>query len=308
MAGVVSVGLALGSIVTGCGSTRLGGLEVATVVASTGSTASTPSVPQGTDVDVEITISNVSQNSISGVTVRVAVPAGFTYLGTVTTAVNGNSERSADIAPTTKEATLTWGAWTMGPRGSGSKSQVLITAELAATGAPATAQVSPEVFATGFVNTLSGTPLSLTISPAPSLNLQLRVSPAAVAAGERVTYQVVVTNTGSGEAPNTSVGITLPDEFDYASSSGTSGNASLGGASFPTVGTEVPVWSGIDVPGAGSAGPGILSMSFTVEVLPTVPHGIYTCSASLVASTGSQTQDFIQHNYTALAPVQVTGA
>jgi uncharacterized repeat protein (TIGR01451 family) len=293
VAGIVSVGLALGSIVTGCGSTRLGGLEVATVVASTGSTASTPSVPQGTDVDVEITISNVSQNSISGVTVRVAVPAGFTYLGTVTTAVNGNSERSADIAPTTKDATLTWGAW---------------TAELAATGAPATAQFSPEVFATGFVNTLSGTPLSLTISPAPSLNVQLRVSPAAVAAGERVTYQVVVTNTGSGEAPNTSVGITLPDEFDYASSSGTSGNASLGGASFPTVGTEVPIWSGIDVPGAGSAGPGILSMSFTVEVLPTVPHGIYTCSASLVASTGSQTQDFIQHNYTALAPVQVTGA
>jgi uncharacterized repeat protein (TIGR01451 family) len=276
-------------------------------VVSNGSTASTPSVPQGTDVDLKITISNVSQNSVGGVTARVTVPTGFTYLNTVSTSTNGNSERSADIAPKTKQSTLTWGAWAMGPRASSSKSQVLITAELEATGAPATVQFAPDVFATGFVNTLSGTPLGLTISPAPSLNLQLRASPTAVAPGDRLTYEVVVTNTGSGQAPDTSIGVTLPDDFDYVGAAGSSGNASLGNATYPNTGTEIPIWSGIDVPGAGSSGPGTLSISFTVAVLAIVPHGTYTSSASLVAGTGSQTQSYIQQNYTALASVQVSG-
>ena len=279
-----------------------------TQVVSNGSTSSTPTVPQGTEVDVKITISNVSQNSVGGVTVRVTVPNGFTYLNTVTTSTNGNSERSADVAPKSKQATLTWGAWAMGPRASSSKSQVLITAQMKATGTPANVQFSPEVFATGFVNTLSGTPLALTISPAPALNVQLRASPTAVPAGDRLTYEVVVTNTGSGEAPDTSVGVTLPDDFDYVGAAGSSGNASLEYATFPNIGTELPIWSGVDVPGAGSSGPGILSLNFTVEVLPLVPVGTYTCSASLVASTGSQTQNYIQQNYTALAAVQVTGA
>jgi len=277
-------------------------------VVSNGSSATTPTVPQGTEVDVQITISNVGGSSVGGVTVRVSVPAGFTYLDTVSTSTNGNSERSADIAPTSKAATLTWGAWEMGPGASSSKSQVEITAALEATGTPANVQFSPVIFATGFVNTLSGAPLGLTISPAPSLNFQLRASPSAVVAGERLTYQLIVTNTGSGQALNTSLGVTLPGDFDYVAAAGSSGNASLGNATFPNAGTEIPTWSDINVPGAGSAGPGILSLSFTVEVLAIVPQGIYTSSATLVASTGSQTQNYIQQNYTALASVQVTGA
>jgi len=292
--------------VTACGSNRLGGLEVATQVVSQGATASTPTVPQGTNVELKITLSNVSQSSVGGVTVRVAVPAGFSYLDTVSTSTSGNSERSADVAPKTKESTLIWGAWEMGPGATSSKSQVFITVALRATGTPANVQFSPQIFAAGYINTLSGTPLALTISPAPALNVQLRASPTTVAAGQRLTYEVVITNTGSGEAPDTSVGVTLPDDFDYVGAAGSSGNASVANATFPNTGTEIPVWSGIDVPGASSSGPGILSLSFIVEVLPIDPRGIYSCSATLVASTGSQTQNYIQQDYTALAPVQVT--
>jgi len=303
---LATLAVGLGSVLSACGTTRLGGLEVTSRVVSNGSAADTTSVPQGTEVDVQITVTNVSGNSIDGVTVRVGVPSGFTYLTTATTTVNGNSERSADISPRSKEATLTWGAWAMGPGNSGGKSQVLITAELEATGSPGTAPVAPQVFATGFVNTLSGTPLDLTISPAPSLTLQLHVTPSTVAPGLQVTYQLVVTNTGSGEAPDTSIGLTLPDDFDFVGTGATSGNAGTGGASYPNTGSELPVWSGFDLPGAGSGGPGSLSLSFSVEVLSVVPQGIYTCSASLVASTGSQTQNYIQQNYTALAPIQVS--
>ncbi|MGH7704705.1 MAG: hypothetical protein ACRENY_02450 [Candidatus Dormibacteria bacterium] len=307
MAGVILVGLAL-SALAACGSSHLGRLKVSSRVVSTGSSASTTTVPQGTEVDVRITVTNLSQNSIGGVTVTATVPHGFTYLGTASTSTNGNSERSADIAPTTKQSTLTWGSWAMGPSASGSRSQVLITVSLRADGSPATVQLSPTVYATGYSNTLSGTPLALTISPAPTLTLQLHVTPSTVAPGGRVTYQLTVTNTGSGEAPATSIGINLPDSFDYVGPAGSSGNASLSGASTPNVGTEVPNWSGVDLPGAGSGGPGVISLSFIVEVLSDVPAGTYTCTAVLVAGTGSQTQDYIQRDYTALAAVQVAGS
>ncbi len=263
-------------------------------------------MPQGTDVQVRITITNVGQNSVSGVTVRVGVPAGFVYLGTVGTSSNGNSERDADIAPKSREATLTWGSWTMGPGGSGTKSQVLITAQLEATGSPGTRPFAPQVFATGFDNSLSGTPLNLTVAPAPTLGLTLRASPAAAAAGQVVTYVLTVTNTGSGAAPSVNIGLTLPDDFDYQEPLTTSGNSGTSSSSYPTIGTEGPVWSGFDIPGASSSGPGVLALTFQVMVLEETPAGTYTCSASTVASTGSQTQNYIQQNYTALAPVQVT--
>jgi hypothetical protein len=306
--GIAALAVALASLMGGCGTNRLGGLEVSTSVLGSGSTASTNSVPQGTEVQVRITITNVGPHSVDGVTARVAVPPGFTYLSTVNTTTTGNSERTGDIAPTTKQATLIWGAWTMGPGAVGTKSQVLITAELEATGTPATAPFSPEVFATGYVNTLSGTPLNLTVASAPQMNLQLRASPAAVVAGELLTYDLVVTNTGSGSAPETSVGVTLPDDFDYTAAITTSGNAGTDGATIPTVGSEEPVWTGFDIPGASSAGPGLLSITFSVTVLAAVPGGSYNCSASLVAGTGSETQNYLQQNYSGLATVQVSGS
>lgn len=313
MASVVAVALALGSLTAGCAPNELGGLEVSTQVVATSSTSATKSVAQGTAVQVQITITNVGQNSIGGVTARVAVPSGFSYLDTVSTAVNGNSERSADVVPDPKDSALTWGAWTMGPGALGNKSQVLITFDLEASGAPATSQLSPQVFATGYGNTLSGIPLSLTVAPAPALNLQLVVSPSAVAAGGLITYHLVLTNNGSGAAslpsspPSGGLGVTLPNGFDYAGAVATAGNAGTSGATYPTVGSEGPVWSGFDIPGKSSSGPGTLSLTFQVLVLAIVPGGIYTASASVVASTGSQTGNYLQQNYTALAPVQVTG-
>ncbi|MGH7698731.1 MAG: hypothetical protein ACRENV_08680, partial [Candidatus Dormibacteria bacterium] len=169
---------------SGCGSNRLGGLEVTSKVVSSAATSSTATVAQATDVLVRITVTNISQTTISGVTVRVNVPSGFTYIGTPTSIQNGNSVRSADVVPSTRAGTLTWGAWTLGPGEPGHPSQLVITAELKASGTPASADFTPEVLATGYVNALNAVPLSLTISPAPAVGLQLHASPSTVAAGE----------------------------------------------------------------------------------------------------------------------------
>lgn len=301
--------LAAGTGVAACGSsTPLNSLAVSTQVISQGNPASSAPVAQGTSAQVQVTVTNIGSGALRGVTIRLPVPSGFVYTSTVSVVQSGDSVRSADIAPVSREATLTWGAWTIGPGGPGQPSQVVVTANLLATGAAGQSKLAPEVFATGYASFLTGAPATLAITAAPSLNLILRVSPASVTAGSLVTYHAVITNTGSGAAPATDLGITLPSDFDYVTTTSTSGNASTSGGTYPIPGTVIPTWSGFDIPGQSSGGPGILSLNFQVRVLPDVPRGIYQATASLVASNGSATQNELQLNFAALAPVEVTGA
>lgn len=300
--------LAAGTGVSACGSsTPLDSLAVSTQVIAQGSPATSAPVAQGTSAQVQVTVTNIGSGALRGVTIRLAVPSGFVYTNTVSVVQNGDAVRAADIAPVSREATLTWGAWTIGPGGPGAPSQVIVTANLMATGAAGESHLAPEVFATGYSSSLTGPTATLEITPAPALALVLRASPASVTAGSLVTYHAVITNTGSGAAPGTNLGITLPSDFDYVNTTSTAGNASTSGTSYPISGSVIPTWSGFDIPGQGSGGPGILSLTFQVRVLPDVPRGIYQATASLVASNGSPTQNQIQINYAALAPVEVTG-
>ena len=300
--------LAAGTVASSCGSTTpLSSLAVTTQVISQGNPAKSAPVAQGTSAQVQVTVTNIGSGALRGVTIRLAVPTGFIYTNTVSVVQNGDAVRAADIAPVSREATLTWGAWTIGPGGPGQPSQVVVTANLLATGVAGQSRLAPEVFATGYASSLTGTVATLEITPAPSLNLVLRVSPSAVAAGSVITYHAVITNTGSGSAPGTDLGITLPSDFDYVTTLSTFGNASTSGTTYPISGSVIPTWSGFDVPGQGGGGPGILSLTFQVRVLPDVPRGIYQATATLVASNGSTTQNEVQLNYSALAPVEVTG-
>ncbi len=128
--------LAAGTGVAACGSsTPLNSLSVSTQVGSQGSSSSSAPVAQGTSIEVQVTVTNIGSGALRGVTIRLPVPSGFVYTNTVSVVQNGDSVRSADIAPVSREATLTWGAWTIGPGGAGQHSQVVVTANLLATGA-----------------------------------------------------------------------------------------------------------------------------------------------------------------------------
>ncbi|MHB1526021.1 MAG: COG1361 family protein [Candidatus Dormibacteria bacterium] len=300
--------LAAGAVASSCGSsTPLSSLAVTTQVIAHGTPAKSAPVAQGTSAQVQVTVTNIGTGALRGVTIRLEVPTGFIYTNTVSVVQNGDAVRAADIAPVSREATLTWGAWTIGPGAPGQPSQVIVTANLLANGGVGQSRLAPEVFATGYSSFLTGAEATLEITAAPSLNLALRVSPAAVAAGSLITYHAVITNTGSGAAPGVNLGITLPANFDYRATLSTSGNTSTSGTTYPISGSVMPIWSGFEIPGQGSGGPGILSLTFQVMVLPDVPRGIYQATATLVASNGSTTQDQIQLNYAALAPVEVTG-
>lgn len=292
---------------SGCGSGSLTGLTVVTRVITQGSPATSATVAQGTAAQIQVTVTNTGGGSLKGVTVRIDVPSDLTYTSTVSVVENGTAVRSADVAPTSRAAIVTWGAWTIGSGVPGQASQVVLTANLVATAGSGTVEVAPEVFASGYDTPLSGTPVKLTLAPAPSLSLSLRASPTAIAAGGEITYRAEITNTGSGSAPDTSLGITLPSDFDYEGTVSTSGNASTSGASYPIVGSVIPTWSGFDVPGQNSGGPGVLEISFQVQVLSDVGRGIYQATATVVASNGSSDENDIELNYDSLAPVEVTG-
>ena len=297
------------ALTTSCGGSSVPtALQVASlVIAPTGSSGSSEAVPQGTTAQVQVTVTNQGGSAYQGVTVRMNVPSGFTYTSTASVVQNGDTVRASDITPASRDATLTWGSWTIGPGAAGQASQVVITANLEATGSAGSVHVVPEVFATGYQNSISGRPMTLQVTPAPSLSLSLHVNPAAVTAGSMVTYDAVITNTGSGSAPGTSLAITLPSDFDYVTTESTSGNASTSGASYPIVGTVIPTWAGFDIPGQSGSGPGLLTLTFEVKVLPDVGRGVYSATAGMVAGNGSASQNEVQLNYGPLAAVTVTG-
>lgn len=293
-----------GGLMSACGSpSTLGNLRVATSLGSKGPLQ----VAQGTAAPVTITVTNGGASAVEGVTVRVDVPSGFTYTNTVSVVENGDSVRTGDVAPTSRAAVLTWGSWTIGPGSPGFPSQVVITASLQATGGTGSVTLAPQVFASGSAGSVTSSPVSLQVTAAPSLAFTMRVSPSSAKSGGTITYFATVTNTGGGSAAGTSVSVTLPSDFDYQSTVGTSGDASTSGATYPIQGTEVPTWSGFDVPGQGSGGPGILTLEFSVKVLPDVGAGVYPATASVIAGDGSTTQNDVQLNFNSLAPVEVTG-
>ena len=296
-----------GGALTGCGAEpTIAGLKVSTQVVALAGNAASNQVAQGSSADVQITITNQGTGSVQGVTLRVAVPTGFTYTDTVSVVENGDAVRSSDVSPVSREAILTWGSWTIGPGTPGIPSQVVITAQFTATGGGGRGSLVPQVFATGYSGTLNGAVLNLTVTPAPALSLSLRTSPSTVLPGSTLDYFATLTNTGSGAAMGTTLSVTLPSDFNYEATVSTSGNASTGGATYPVVGSVIPNWVGFDIPGSSSGGPGTLSITFQVRVLPDVGPGVYQASATVVTGTGSSSQDDIQTNYAALAPVAVT--
>jgi hypothetical protein len=294
-------------VTASCGSTNLTTAKAVTRIISQGGSVRSASVAQGTSAEIEVKVTNVGGGSLRGVTIRMNVPSGFSYANTVGTAQSGDASRSSDVVPAARDSILTWGSWTIGPGGAGQPSQVTVTVDLTATGPPGTVELSPQVFATGYNNAVDASPAKLVITAAPSLSFVLRVSPTSATSGADLTYHAMITNTGSGSAPGTDLGITLPSDFDYASTLSTSGNASTSGVTDPIAGSVIPTWSGYDIPGESSGGPGVLNIDFQVDVLPDVGPGTYESSASVVASYGSSDENQAQLNFGGLAAVVITG-
>ena len=299
---VVATGLA--GLLAGCGGGGgVTGLKVSSVLLGPGGQVSTSAVPEGQSATLQVTVTNQTDRSVSGVAVRIALPNQFTYVDTTSAAENGDVVRTADVDPATRAAVPVWGAWELGPSVPGVPSQVVLTIVLRATGAPGHYSLAPRVFAAGTSSVLVGPTLAISVSPAAALQLSLRATPPTVPAGKTVLYQAVVTNTGAGPSGTTTLSVTLPENFIFLRTLSTGGNASSSGAVMPNQGTTVPNWSGFSIPGASGNRPGVLTVAFEARVMSFVPPGVYSSTAAVISGTGANPITIT--NSAALAPVTV---
>ncbi|HUY96923.1 MAG TPA: hypothetical protein VMW47_04760 [Verrucomicrobiae bacterium] len=288
----------------GCGGSGAVTLSVTSSLVDGGGNPTTAPIPQGQVGSLQVTLANDTQQAASGVALRIALPASLRYLSTLSIAEVGGSVRTADVDPPSGAPSPVWGAWTIPPSSPGAPAFVSVTIQVLAQGSPGRYQLTPVVLTAATSAEQDGRPVTVAVQPAPSLSLGLRATPALAAAGTVVTYQAIITNSGSGTAVNTVLSLTLPEGFTYLGTRTVGGTASTSGATAPIVGSTLPIWTGYDVPGAGRAGPGLLSLTFQVQVAAVDPSGSYACSASLISGSGTAVATL--QNFAALAAVAVS--
>jgi hypothetical protein len=112
-----------------------------------------------------------------------------------------------------------------------------------------------------------------------------------------------VSNTGSGEAADLSLLVTLPPVVDYLSTTTPfGGNASEGSLITPNPDSLEVFYSGFTVPAASGSGPGYLDISFKAMVVSAPVGGTYPITVQVIDGSGDTVQ------VDGLAPLTITGA
>ena len=208
--------------------------------------AVTPAVVAGTQVTYTITARNSGATALTNVTISDTLPAGFTFANSSITANSAN--RTATSDPTVGAVSPTWGSWTLN---AGGNVTILFTANVASSVAAGvydnTAYATSDQ--TGLVNDDgtaaqdNNTPTGedpeadedVTISTVADLAVFKYDNPDPVAAGNTLTYTIVVTNYGPSDAQNVVITDTLSADTTVVSANGCAVNGSTVVCDFGTI-------------------------------------------------------------------------
>ena len=179
-------------------------------------------VAPGGIVTYTITAANSGDATASAVTISDTLPSAFTYVSTVSIVEGSDVTRTSTVSPTTGSAAPAWGVWDIAPSGA------LTVTFIAGTG----------MVGGIFSNTVSATAENTTIPTATSTAPVTVSAPALQLAkssthanggdlhpGDRLTYTLVVSNSGSTNASEVVVSDTIPVHTTYVPSSIAGGNA-----------------------------------------------------------------------------------
>lgn len=299
---------------------------------ATGKPASYSQYKPGDEATFTVDVVNTGLGSVTGVTIHVTLPGAFRYHATTAISAPG-ATRTQPLDAAVHSTAPIFGLWTLAPRGAagaGQDSQVVITFTADVSGAPGTATV--QAFAAGDTNAgqTSATAYNVIVNPAATVTALLSASPATVKRGGIVTYEVRLINSGTGNAKDVGVLITLPPVMTFAGSvTPFAGNGSRNKGVDPIANTLEVFYDGFTLPPLSNAGPGFVVIVFKAKVLgagstsgsasasagsspanhspapssapSTVPTGTYTVDANVTDTAGDT---FSLH---AVAPVAVTG-
>jgi uncharacterized repeat protein (TIGR01451 family) len=311
---------------TGCGS-GTGQLQVSISGEASHYDANQPSTyvhyKPGDQASFTVAVVNAGPGSVTGVTVHVALPSSFRYRATTSIDAPGTTRTQPLDAAVNSTAPI-FGLWTLGSpgsAGSGTSVEVAITFTVDVNGAAGGASV--QAFAAGDTNAgqTNATAYNVTVDAAANVSALVTASPATVPRGGTVIYQVRVINSGTGNASDVGVLVTLPPVMTYAGSiTPFAGNGSRNKGVDPIRNTLEVFFDGFTLPPLSNAGPGFVVIVFKATVLgagpppgvtptgasappssqpSTVPPGTYTVDTNITDAGGDT---FSLH---AVAPVAV---
>ena len=283
----------------------------------------------GDQATFTVDIVNVGPGSVTGITVHVALPAGFRYHATSSIDSNGATRTQPLDAAVNSNAPI-FGLWTLDPPSAAGNSNVAITFTAEVNGQPGTATVN--AFAVGDTNAgqTNATGYNVQVTAAASLSALVSANPTTVRRGGTVTYEVRITNSGTGNAADVGVLVTLPSVMTFAGSvTPFAGNGSRHGGVNPIANTLEVFYDGFTLPPISAGGPGFVVVVFRATVPSTtgfsspptttsgptaspgapplsgppftVPPGTYAVDANITDAAGDT------YSLHAVAPVTVSG-
>ena len=250
-----------------------------------------------------ITVTNNGPSDAPGVEVRVDLPSTIHYRSSSITGYGNARTQVVDAREGTSQPA--WGFWNLAAPASGSNLcqscvAITFTADIAAP--PGGYTISAHAQGDNTEGEVSSQDVTFNVNGAPKLDVSARVQAGILYANSSATYQVTITNTGTGPAQGVAVLITLPPVVTWQKSNTPfTGNASRSNPIDPVKGSVLVFYSGWTLPAASSSGPGIVNIVFIASTSGHPSSGSYPATVQVTDTGGDQV------TLTNAAPVQVVG-
>jgi uncharacterized repeat protein (TIGR01451 family) len=250
-------------------------------------------IKDGDTPSFTLSIVNNGPEAASGVSARVDLPDGVTYVATNNIDIDPYGVlRTLPQDPAVRTSTPSWGVWTLNAPvtqadGTVRRPHVDITFTVNVNAKPGGYQMVPHIFSDSADGELVGKGTDLQVGPSGHLDMTIAAVPNRVHRNDQVTYLLTVTNDGSGPSSAVDVLVTLPDILSFVRTDRIGGNAARSRPTDPSAGTMLVDYGGWTIPPAGSAGPGRVTIVFKALVVPSAYAGKYTVSLQVSDASGS---------------------
>ena len=248
--------------------------------------------PGTTDANFVIEVKNLGPGNASGVVIHAVMPPTFQLAETNSITTNGAARTTPEDARV-GGSNPEWGIWSLSsptlPNGIPQEAFVSINFGVNITAQPNTYPMVAQVIDDSLTDTVVSTPIHVAVNEAPRLGLAASVGPTSVHPGGQVTYRIVVTNKGTGIAPNVQVLVTLPPVLQFQSTiTPFGGNASVESLISPVKNAVLVFYGGFELPPQTSLGPGSLTIEFIAQCIPNPTKGVYPAQVALTDALRDQ--------------------
>ena len=248
----------------------------------------TGTLQPGDTANFTATVTNQGPGVAQNMTLQIDLPPGFRYQAT--TNIGGDGSRTQPADPAVNSPSPEWGLWVLGaPVGSGSNailSTVSISFSVVVGGSPGQYVVTARSAADNATSDTSPPTVQVNVAAAADLAMRVSAQPTAAHHNSTITYKIIVSNSGSGNASTFEVLATLPPGFVYVKTDNISGNSSQSTQRTPDPNSQLLFWGDFTIPARSGAGPGTLTITFEAKVTQNTAVGTYPLTVQLTDGAG----------------------